>query len=554
MSQEWIIVIVITTAIVALFAYGVITEHQNKKKYRARLKAAYGKMPEARLHGFEGEADGIVRSFQEAEIDDITSSDLDLDLVFTRMNYCTSGIGREYLYYKLRNPSLHQGREERFDAQVVHFMEHEEDRLRLGMRYASLSSRSRHSFFDFLGYLDRLANKSILPYIFKDLLVFGSIFLMFVSFEIGLFSFILMMTVSIVWYLSEKKNIEPYITNMSLILHLLKTSAVIDLKSYGVFDEEDEKVRLILSKLKMFRRYARLYFSGQNGGSPLDVVADYFRMLSHSDIILFRLMLGEIKNRKEELKELAMVLGYGESVLSTAYFRASMPSWCRPAYGEDSCIHAEKAYHLLLDDPVSNSFTEDRSMLITGSNASGKSTFLKTIAICQILGEAFYTVPAESFETGRYSVYTSMALKDSITAGESYYMAEIRSLKRILDAACEGKKVLCFIDEVLRGTNTVERISASTEVLKYLKTRDVKAFAATHDIELTELLKEDYSNYHFEEYITSEDVRFDYVLKEGKSTGRNAIALLKLLGYPQDVTDHAFERAERFVNEGVWKA
>ena len=89
-----------------------------------------------------------------------------------------------------------------------------------------------------------------------------------------------------------------------------------------------------------------------------------------------------------------------------------------------------------------------------------------------------------------------MALKDDLLGRESYYLAEIRSLKRILDETGEEYPVLCFVDEVLRGTNTVERIAASAQILESLSGRNVICFAATHDIELTYILEDDYENYH----------------------------------------------------------
>ena len=102
---------------------------------------------------------------------------------------------------------------------------------------------------------------------------------------------------------------------------------------------------------------------------------------------------------------------------------------------------------------------------------------------------------------------------------------EIRSLKRILDAAEEEEPVLCFVDEVLRGTNTAERIAASSNILRYLAEKGTHCFAATHDLELTEILKDCFEMYHFSETVTEDTLSFDYTLKEGKATSRNAILL-----------------------------
>lgn len=148
-----------------------------------------------------------------------------------------------------------------------------------------------------------------------------------------------------------------------------------------------------------------------------------------------------------------------------------------------------------------------------------------------------------------------MALKDDLGNSDSYYIVEIKSLKRILDAIDNtGMPVICFIDEVLRGTNTVERIAASSEILKSLKNKNALCFAATHDIELTTLLSYEYDNYHFQEEVTDDDVKFNYKLYKGPTTTRNAIKLLKVMGYNKDIVDSAENRANMFLNKGTWNS
>ena len=145
-------------------------------------------------------------------------------------------------------------------------------------------------------------------------------------------------------------------------------------------------------------------------------------------------------------------------------------------------------------------------------------------------------------------------MKDDIVEGESYFMVEIKALKRILDMSQTSEEVVfCIVDEVLRGTNTVERIAAACQILKTLQAENVICFAATHDIELTELLGECYVNYHFEETIENDDIHFNYELKEGPATTRNAIRLLQMLGYGDDITLEAETMAKRFLQNGVWK-
>lgn len=146
-----------------------------------------------------------------------------------------------------------------------------------------------------------------------------------------------------------------------------------------------------------------------------------------------------------------------------------------------------------------------------------------------------------------------MALRDDVQGGSSYYMVEIKALKRILDFLAEdGKPVLCFVDEVLRGTNTVERIAASTEILKSMADQNCICFAATHDIELTHLLEGIYDNYHFAEEIEDDDILFSYKILEGRASTRNAIKLLGIMGYDKEIICEAEKMAENFLATGHW--
>ena len=147
-----------------------------------------------------------------------------------------------------------------------------------------------------------------------------------------------------------------------------------------------------------------------------------------------------------------------------------------------------------------------------------------------------------------------MALTDNLEAGESYYIVEIKSLKRIIDAATkDGVQILCFVDEVLRGTNTVERIAASSQILKDLADGNVMCFAATHDIELTNILEKYYSNYHFTEQVVDNEIVFSYEIQKGRATSRNAIKLLEIIGYDKRIVEKAADRANDFIDTGIWR-
>ena len=221
-----------------------------------------------------------------------------------------------------------------------------------------------------------------------------------------------------------------------------------------------------------------------------------------------------------------------------------------------SLQNIEKSYgtRLLFTD-VSITFTNQKRLGLVGINGTGKSTFLKTIAINALLSQTIYTSTSKEYNAPFYRIYSSMALRDDLNAQNSYYIVEIKSLKRILDAVDKDDKrpVLCFVDEVLRGTNTVERIAASSEILKSLRYKNVLVFAATHDIELTYLLEKYYDNYHFQEEVTDDDVKFNYRLFTGPAVTRNAIKLLGVIGYNKNIIDAAESQAGYFIRSGSWK-
>lgn len=207
----------------------------------------------------------------------------------------------------------------------------------------------------------------------------------------------------------------------------------------------------------------------------------------------------------------------------------------------------ENLYHPLIDEPVKNSIFIKDNIIFTGSNASGKSTFIKAIALNCILAQGLNTALCSSYKCKFSKVVTSMAIKDDILEGDSYFIAEIKSLKRLLNSLNGEIRVLAFIDEILKGTNTVERIAASASILDYGKESKAKILVATHDMELTEMLGEKYDNYHFRETVTDKEVLFDYKLHKGPSKTRNAIKLLKAMDFDKEVVNTANEIYSDFI-------
>lgn len=561
--EAFIFICLILFFIVLIMWREYVGNRQYLKNRLEQIYAAYGTPPE-RTYGAE-ELARISMYYQKHQradqIDDITWNDLNLDAVYQRLNTCLSAAGDEYLYYRLRTPAKDGDELLYLEKRIRFFMEQEEERHRLQKICYQLGRTGRHSIYEYLDHLDLLGERKSGKYFFWDFLVLLSIGLMFVSLPVGLICLFGVLCHNLITYFKEFRQVEPYITSFAYVRRLLQGTDELGKADISEIAEELTEVREINRKLRGFIKSSYLITAaGQSGGNPLEVLFDYLRMLFYLDLIRFNKALHDLRRYMSEVDRLITVVGQLECAVAVGSFRKSLgENWCEPKLceeaGKDLFLRAEELYHPLLQNAVPNDLYAKRGVLLTGSNASGKSTFLRAVAVNALLAQTVHTCAAAKYEATFYRIYSSMSLRDDLTGGDSYYMVEIKSIKRILDQARqkEGSPVLCFVDEVLRGTNTVERIAASTQIMKKLAAGHALCFAATHDIELTKLLRQEYDNYHFEERIEENDIFFPYLLMDGPASTRNAIALLKMLQYDESITAAAEAMAERFLQEGNWR-
>ncbi|MBO4863411.1 MAG: DNA mismatch repair protein MutS [Eubacterium sp.] len=208
----------------------------------------------------------------------------------------------------------------------------------------------------------------------------------------------------------------------------------------------------------------------------------------------------------------------------------------------DIKLSMDKVYHPLLDTDtvVSNSAViEDKLNVITGSNMSGKTTFLRTVAINMVLAFTGSSVCADGFSVPYMKIFTSMRVMDDVSGGISTFYAEILRIKEMAEYVQSDPEVpaLCLIDEIFKGTNSADRIVGASEALTKLSAGKSLVMVSTHDFELCELKRDDGTearNYHFEEYYEGSSLKFDYTIKDGRCTTRNAIAILKMAGLVQN--------------------
>lgn len=534
-----------------------------KKTWKEKFKKEWGTIPD-REYDY-AELDKISRYFyynlkkgrvQEPYIDDITWNDLEMDNIFAYANHSKSSPGEEYLYYLLRTPVIEQEILDERERLMKFFASDENARLQLELCFAEIGKTRKFAISDYVDLLMTLEKENNFWHYFAVLTIpFGLLLMSIMSVGAGFAIMTGMIVVNVAQYYRRKGVIDPYLTTFSHIMKMLDASKKIAELQIDEIKEYTNSILNVRKKFRKFRFGSGILMSGQRmTGSIEEVFMDYFRMVTHIDLLKFNSMLEEVKKHKDEIDVLVKNIGMLDAMISAASFRESLPLYSIPQLRKQETvfIELENVYHPMIQNPVANSIFEDKSVLITGSNASGKSTFLKTVAINAVLAQSLNTCVASSYRSCFFQIYSSMALKDNLQGNESYYMVEIKSLKRILSHANDTLPLLCFVDEVLRGTNTIERISASSQILKSLAKEQVLCFAATHDIELTHILENDYSNYHFQEEIQDNDVLFNYQLFEGRAASRNAIKLLNIIGYDREIIEKAEKTASHFLESGEW--
>ncbi len=552
-----------------LFALAVVVlmRSQQKKKdlaTEAGLRSGFGQKPSK---GMSAERYARVPAFYERrkgsgapgeDLDDITWNDLDMDALYARIDCTLSAAGEEYLYALLRSPAAGEDAPLSIPLSKIRYFEdeaHAPMRLRLQKALQAFGYTGRYSLYEYLDLLKEVPKESNLVHVPAFLLPIASLVLMTYSVQAGILCLIGSFVFNMLTYYRRRGQIEPFLTTFSYLLRMMRCAQTVTNTDCPALQEECRRLRELLPVFDRFRRGSAIVLSGttSSGGNPADFLVDYIRILFHLDLIRFNTMFSHYTGHQKEMEEGLVILGRIDTAICLASFEKSLPYTCEPVLTAGETLLLTNVYHPLLEQPVPNSLQATGSILLTGSNASGKSTFLKATALCAILAQTVGFCPAGEYRGNYFCIRSSMALRDSITSGESYFMAEIRSLKRIADLPEQIRRpVLCFVDEVLRGTNTIERIAASTELLKSLAADGVLCFAATHDIELTKLLSSEFTNYHFEEEIKDGDVTFSYQIKGGPAVTRNAIQLLGAIGFDPQIIKSAARRAEHFEETGQW--
>lgn len=545
MSQTEFVISVIVGVIILL----IVLDIWARQKLKDTVHRKWGKVPyQPRFDKEESlkEAWLTEKKFRswDSEVDDLTWYDLDMFEVFEGINSTYSSVGSEALYQRLR--SFDFGFDQRLETLIDFYQENPQLREKIQYHFARLGKKDRNFSKQYLadgkskkiGHVALFTLLGLLPLVGVAIALLGQL--------LGIYLTIASLVFNTIYYQVKKQSLDVEINSMGYLVSTI--SAANNLAKLKTPLKEE-----LRQQLKPLKDIPKFGFSFRmKSGSEAELIFDYINIMFMLPFISYHFVITKLGKNTAAAMKLWELLGELEVAAAVLNYRTYMPITCQPAFAAGG-VYSEDVYHPLLKEAVVNPVAWQKNTLVTGSNASGKSTYVKSIAISCILAQTIQTAIAEKFSLQPGHVLTSMAIEDDLFEGDSYFVSEIKSIKRLLTKVATKERCYCFVDEILKGTNTIERIASSAAVVNWLADYPSLAFVATHDIELTEILKNYCDNVHFEEQVTAKQgISFDFKLKSGPATTRNAIALLQVLDYPEKLVANAKAEAAKFDEKRQW--
>ncbi|MCI8633069.1 MAG: hypothetical protein HFE64_06285 [Lachnospiraceae bacterium] len=505
------------------------------------IQGWWGKEDESQDVNFHDVEDFFVRMMKKEDwiLDDLTWNDLDMNRSYMKMNRTLSMPGQQCLYNMLRILRFDEDELKR-RGRMIDFFQHNKDKreaIQCLLYYMGKEEYDGAASVLFKGTpplppsrgwvipstLGMIASIISLPFLWTRAVVLIVIF------------FIMNMII----HHSINKYTEASMPGIRYIARMLVAAKEIEKLQYPELDNGyNEFFKKAVDKCQIILKKNKVLKSG--AADPLGL-SEYIKIAFLTEARAYIRTSMYIEQYAPVLRTLYRRLGELDAFQSMASVRRGMRQSCKPKFVEDKDYFSAVAMgHPLLKGAVCNDITIDhKNVVLTGSNMSGKSTFLRTIGLNLILAQTFYMVMAKEYKASFFNILSSISPSDDMMEGRSYYMAEAEALLRMIHVVDEERCSLLLIDEIFRGTNPTERVAAASSLLTYLSEHHCMVVVATHDIEITENVKEQYDSYHFEENVTKEALEFDYLLKPGVLKKPNGIRILEYIGYPEEITQRA---------------
>lgn len=479
-----------------------------------------------------------------------TKTDIDFNDIFCLLDRTTSRVGQQYLYAVLSNPTNNETALRKLNDQVNFFSDNEELRINVQLQLLHLNNEDAY-FIPTLLTDNFFAKPAWNKFVFATLILIPVFAGLSFFYPAVLFCIVALLMINVFFHYRNKiytKRFNKLFQQLNLLINCCKNL------SYKQLPFDNSLIESTTATLKSFQKKTKLIsFDGVSIKDEITQVTLYFYELFKAlfliEFFAFYSILKEIDKKQETILYLFNYIGAIDTAISIASLRAANLPICQPEFLPPSKqFSSTKTYHPLIENCVTNNINvHTKSVLITGSNMSGKTTFLRTLALNSVLAQTIFTCFAESFKTPFIKLHSSVRIDDNLLDGKSYYFEEVSVMAALIKQADQQWQNIFILDEVFKGTNTIERIASAKAILSYLNKKNNLVFVSTHDVELSALLAAEYELYHFAETINANGLHFDHLLKAGALTTTNAIKILALANYPNQIIKEAKNISERLL-------
>lgn len=537
-----------------LLAFHLANKRRTKKRIEL-LRAGWGKS-KTDFFDFDN-----IRKYSDAvpenqfhRLTDQTIEDIDLQGLFAFIDRTTSKVGQQFLYKKILEPG--QARKNPLEELTILFSTNKPLRETIQLKLSKLNHTDAYYITTLLQ--DKLLEKpKWFNFLIIDVVLTVSLFLLSFQFPVLLIFLIIPVTLNMFLHYWNKSNTYPFIRSFPQLNLLIQISKALIKTDDLVYNKS---VHVSISDLKSFQRKADLIKFDNEGGVRAELtqlglyLIELIKSIFLIEVFILFTVTRELESKQASIKTLFDYVGTIDMALSIASLRCGEMKTCLPTLASAGKeMIAKSMYHPLIDDCVKNDFSvRGKSILITGSNMSGKSTFLRTVTINSLLAQTIYTCFADEFTIPILKQFSSIRIDDNLFEGKSYYLQEVTIMAFLLEQVNAPHQNLFVLDEVFKGTNTVERIASAKAILSYLNRNENIVVVSTHDLELAQMLAEEYDLFHFTESVENNKLHFDHIIKAGPLKTKNAIKILELANYPADITKEA-RRLSTTLNLGVIK-
>jgi hypothetical protein len=544
-SSAWGLLLLLLLPLGAIIFY--LLRKRRKQNQIRKIRSEWGTerlVKERELESIKGLFASVPPEAHKTTIDDQTWRDLNMDQLYARIDRTLTDPGEAVLYKMLRQP-LMEGEELAKRSRTIRFFQ-DNPEVREKVQFILLNHGhefSPHAFFNLL-WKTKYPRSRVKPlFTVLALAAMVSIAVPFIFWSAILISVpVGMLVINIITHYSVKRRMDIETISLPYLLACIKTARKLSLVDHPALASYAQKLKKQYSIARNIQKKARFLFPGnQTANDPIGAgyLLEYINIFFLLEIRAFYAAADEIAKHTPELRDLYQTIGEIDALQSAASYRASLPGYAEPEFVREG-IHLEvsEARQPLLEKAVPASVGFQKNVvLITGSNMGGKSTFLRNIGTNVLLAQTIATTLTSKYKGNFFQIVTSISRTDDLLAGKSFYYVEAERILRTMQSFQANMPTLCIIDELLSGTNSTERLQASEAIIRYLARQNSLAIIATHDLELAERLDGTCEIYHFTDNVDETGLKFDYRLKPGVATTRNAIALLKYLGYPKEITD-----------------